>query len=458
MLITFKISNFLSFNEEVEFSMLAGQQRNLDSHVVTFGKGRNAIEILKGAAIYGANASGKSNFVKAIDFAKTVILKGIEQAATHKKHFLLHSENATKPSRFEFEFKLDDKLYAYGFSCLLNKKMIEKEWLYELGKTTNKVIFTRNVLENGNSDIKVELKLDKKMANRFEVYKEDILANQLFLSELNKKNIFDIGEVTVLKQVELFFANKLFIVTTSTDLKDNDLIFSFNTKEANTVFEKYLTYFNTGIDKIFTQELDLSESELFLNHLGLKGEKLNIKKQGQYLPWGIATLSDGKQKVVIEKNIDNEVLFSKILMQPKNAPKEVYFDIEEQSEGTQRLFDFIPILFSLANNSITCIIDEIDRSLHSELSHKLLESFFLATANTESQLIFTTHESSLLDLELLRRDEIWFTEKNKEGETRMYSLEEFKPRHDTELRKAYLMGRFGAIPFIADPSTLGWNV
>ena len=158
------------------------------------------------------------------------------------------------------------------------------------------------------------------------------------------------------------------------------------------------------------------------------------------------------------KNENNELKVLKLNTRRnlKNSNEFISFEISDESDGTQRIMDFIPALVSLTKSDKTYLIDEIDRSLHPELTQKLLEVFFNNTQNIESQLIVTTHESSLLDLNLLRRDEIWFVEKDLDGASNMYSLEQFKPRHDKEVRKSYLQGRFGAIPFVSNVENLGW--
>ena len=134
----------------------------------------------------------------------------------------------------------------------------------------------------------------------------------------------------------------------------------------------------------------------------------------------------------------------------------VLFEIYEESDGTQRLFDLIPALIELSNNDRVFVIDEVDRSLHPNLTKSLIEYFLLNSKGLKNQLILTSHESSLLDLKLLRKDEIWFTEKRPSGSTSLYSLEEYKPRFDKEIRKGYLQGRFGAIPLISNLKDLGW--
>jgi len=138
-----------------------------------------------------------------------------------------------------------------------------------------------------------------------------------------------------------------------------------------------------------------------------------------------------------------------------DAGREVVFEEDEESDGSIRLMDFIPMLIDLKQNDDVFLIDEIDRSLHPLLSQKLLEYFFsMLTEARCTQLIFTTHEASLLDLKTLRADEVWFAEKDKVGATHLTSLAEYKPRED--VRRGYLLGRYGAIPFFPSIKSLNW--
>jgi uncharacterized protein len=429
MLITFRVSNFLSFNDEAELSMQAGPQRNLPSHYISTGSGRNDVNILKTAVIYGANASGKSNLIKAMDFAKKVIVNGIKSETTFNKHFRLDPANREKPSSFEFEFKLDEKMYAYGFSAHLESKKIKEEWLVELGKTSETVIYERKVLENGTSEFPVfNLKLsDKKAINRFEVYREDVLDSQLFLTELSLKNTS--ADVVFFKYMFGLF-KKISVVYPNTHLLLRKLY--DKTNKENII--ELLKLFNVGISDLSLAEYEADDNEI-RNHLNSPDRHVNLREE-----------DSGK------------IIMSRLIAKHDSLNGFTDFEFEEESDGTRRLFDFIFILLNLRSDvsKPIIIIDEIDRSLHPELSRKFLEIFLEITQGIESQLIVSTHESSLLDLNLLRRDEIWFTEKDPNGATKLYSLEEFKPRHDTELRKAYLTGRFGAIPFISNIKSLGW--
>ena len=449
MLITFRVSNFLSFNDEVEFSMMAGQPRQLPSHVIHFGEGRSRVDILKTAVVYGANASGKSNLIKAMDFARKIIVNGLKSENTFNKHFRLDSSNQAKVSKFEFEFKTGDKVYAYGFSLHLESKKFKSEWLSEIGKTTDKPIFERAVLENGKSDFKFYLKLKGKIATRFDVYKEDILDSQLFLTELNEKNLEDIREVEGFSEAFHWLQKGLIIIFPDDVI--NISAFSNISEDGKIALVDIMKELKTGILGIGVKESDFDgnmaeniSDKILLNNA--------IKSVSGGNP-GILTSDGGKNQYELYKDGNKIIARRPVVLQSNQL---VEFEIDELSDGTRRLFDLIPLLVPSKNSQKTSIIDEIDRSLHPELTRKLIEAFNIATEGVESQLIVTTHESSLLDLNLLRRDEIWFTEKNQDGESHIYSLEEFKPRHDTELRKAYLQGRFGAIPFISDANLLGW--
>jgi hypothetical protein len=454
MLITFKVSNFLSFDEETTFSMLAGKVKEPPTHTIAIGTGRNKINVLKTAILYGANASGKSNLIKAIDFAKQLITKGIKEVDTYNKHFRLDAEAINKPTKFEFEFKVGEKIYAYGVVLSLKNRTFLEEWLFEVGKTSDKPIFERTVLEIGKSKIDIHVKFDPEGEKRFDVYKKDVKNTQLFLYEVNDKDIEDINGSDIFEASFNWFDDYLFIVYPQSKFFALDTL--IEDKPFEEEFCKFLIMFNTGIKSI--QAIEVSEDEL--TNIVPKNLLDKIHNDFRDEKMERAGINISGSKIYIQK-LDDEILkfkkmVSKHLQIANNDYESQIFEIHEESDGTQRIMDLIPILMMLSNSENTVFIDEIDRSLHPELTHKIVEIFLANSQGVESQLIATTHESSLLDLDLLRRDEIWFVEKDNAGASRLYSLEEFKPRHDKEIRKAYLQGRFGAIPFIADVSNLGW--
>lgn len=450
MLISFNISNFFSFDKEIEFSMRAGTVRDFRHHLIE-GQGRNEIDILKSAVIYGANASGKSNFIRAIDFAQSLIVRGFSGTITENKHFRLDKNSVGKPTKFEFEFKHEGKMYAYGVILSLKEQKIKEEWLFELLKTTDKPIFERIVLENGKSDISLgtALKLDKEGQNRFDVYKKDIKDTQLFLSELNDKNVDDIQNIQSIKDVFNWFKNNIVIIYPDTRVKGLDFI--GNDNEMKDAFCNFLTLFKTGVQGIETIEKDIDDD------FPTKLREDILKDLNKEQTKGVM-ISSGRNTFTFSKNENGDLKMLKLNTKHvvKNSNELINFEVGDESDGTRRIMDFIPALIGLTKSDKTYLIDEIDRSLHPELTQKVLEFFFSNTKGIESQLIVTTHESSLLDLSVLRRDEIWFVEKDKDGASQMYSLEQFKPRHDKEVRKAYLQGRFGAVPFVSNVEDLGW--
>jgi AAA15 family ATPase/GTPase len=155
-----------------------------------------------------------------------------------------------------------------------------------------------------------------------------------------------------------------------------------------------------------------------------------------------------RQYYIIAKSNNQELKISKLMLKHKvGGGEETLMDTAEESDGTLRLMDIIPILYKREGHSQVFIIDELDRNLHPNLCYQLIQ-LFLVQEDSNSQLIVTTHESNLLTFNLLRRDEIWFVEKDPQGASVAYSLEEFTPRYDKDIQKGYILGRFGAIPII----------
>jgi AAA15 family ATPase/GTPase len=155
--------------------------------------------------------------------------------------------------------------------------------------------------------------------------------------------------------------------------------------------------------------------------------------------------------VIIAEKIGDRLQYSLVQLKAAHRSQDgqaIPFGIEQESDGTKRILDLIPALHSFKQKPLCYFIDEIDRSLHPMLAREFIDFFFRSCQNRPAQLIVTTHESSLLDQDLLRRDEIWFAEKDEQGATKLYSLLDFAPRNDLDLRKNYLQGRFGAIPFL----------
>jgi hypothetical protein len=216
-------------------------------------------------------------------------------------------------------------------------------------------------------------------------------------------------------------------------------------------FLQFLKAADTGIDGLELREIE--PERLAVPDVLLQDIKTGLKPGNSALIYQ----TDDNNRYLVKKNQDNELQFSMLMTthQVEDSSKVAYFELGEESDGTQRMMDLIPGLLDMIHSERVFIIDEIDRSVHSKLSRMIIE-MFLRYGQSTSQLIVTTHESGLLDFDLLRRDEIWFVEKDEKGASAVYSLEEFVPRYDKDIRKDYLNGRFGGIPVIQNEVVSSW--
>jgi len=449
MLIRFTVKNFLSFNEKREVLLTPGRVRKHKDHI-SRSKKTNGIDVLKHSLFYGANASGKSNLVKAIAFAKKLVVsKHKPEKSVPVKPFKLVENYKKKKSMFEFEIKCYEKYYAYGFE--LNKDKIFEEWLYEIRKNNKeKLLFERTTDLNGSVDIKFGIDL-KNNEDRVRFIAKDARENQLFLNAINERNVKDIKGIEPFVKTLKWFKNTLVTIRPESEYAGKEVGIRKDEDFAE-YFTNFLQNFDTGIEGVECKEIKPDE-----------GEDVNIpddliknivdeldKKQTTVLP------GSAGERYAIMKNKEGSTSILKIVTKHKIIDKDesVDFDITEESDGTRRMMDIIPSLILAKNSEKVFVIDELDRSLHSHLTYQLIKLFSRIVKDKSCQLLATTHDTDLLDLDLLRRDEIWFIEKNKNGESDIYSLEEYAPRHDKNIKKGYLRGRYGGIPFLK--SDLSW--
>ena len=451
MLIRFNVKNFLSFSEDEsghseEFSMIAGKVRNKKEHVYDNGK----IKLLKFAAVYGANAAGKSNFVKALSFMKDTIIEGkLPNANNTEMYCKTDRENKEKESYFELEFMLDDKYYAYGFEVILSEKQFVSEWLIELksdGKEKN--IFTRDV-EKGEIEFSEELKRNKKTYAKLEGYAEDVQAETeiLLLSLMNKykKNLYETySDLRVFQNVYTWIEQNLDINYPNRPISDYS--YMAKTEKIDEVC-KIIKAFGTGItgfrmvdvdpEKIFMRIPNRIRKEI-LDDIDDKKATVNRKKLKEI---GIVMRSN-KDFFLLNIGSDGKIEGKTIKFVHEKG--DFLFDLSEESDGTVRILDLIEVLLSGENK--TYVIDELDRCLHPSLTCKFVETYLQLAAEKNIQLIVTTHESRLLNFDIIRRDEVWLVNKRRTGESDIYSLEEYNTRFDQKIDKAYLDGRYGGVP------------
>jgi len=447
MLIRFNVSNFLSFDKSTEFNLLTGDYRRLDNHVHRSSK----VDTLKLAAIYGANASGKSNLVKSLSYICRSVRNG-ELIKFDGSHF---KGNKDKNSIFELEFIEKKKVYIYGLEIF--KETIVNEYLYLSGfEKDDKLIFDRKVLKSGFSKVSVNenhLKTNKSKILKEHYEKKIVTDKQLFVSAISD---IDLGSIS--KEVNnacnwFWRTNIIFPESKPTYLFYNML----NRNDFMDFTKQMLCSFDTGIKDLHIKTFDLKK------YFGVDDKEYaeeiiedleNDKDNDAVLDVDmIATIENGKH--VIKKLFVEHVGFG----------KENLFSLSEESDGTKRLIEFMAMLFNLLvvedgeeEYPSIFIIDEIGRSIHPSLLKKFLEKLS-KEYYIDGQLIFTTHESNLLDLNMFRPDEIWFVEKNKKsGNSEFKILSDYKNiRTELNIRKGYLDGRFGGIPYLEKLNELNWK-
>ena len=453
MLIRFNIKNFLSFStredgKAQEFSMITGKVRSKKEHIYD----DNDIKLLKFAAIYGANASGKSNLVKAIDFMRRTILGGLPKG--HTEQFCkVNPENKEKLSYFEIEIMLKGRYYAYGFEVLLNSSKFISEWLVELTpENREKPIYMRDVV---NAEFKFgnEFK-NKTLLKKLNIYAEDIKDDDsillLSLMNQNKKNFYmEYKEASILKDVFDWIRYDLDI--NYPDRPISDYTYMANTENVEEIC-RIIKAFGTGITDFKMVDVPIEKvvshlpkklMEEYLVELEEKSSMLKKQTDEQETKSYGFVMRSNQDFFIIKVNKYDKITCKTI--QFSHGEQNVLFSLSEESDGTVRILDLIEILIT-GNENKTYVIDEMDRCLHPSLSYKFVETYLQLAREKNIQLIVTTHESRLMDFDLLRRDEIWFVDKDISGESNIYSLEEYNARFDQRIDKAYLEGRYGGVP------------
>lgn len=449
MLIRFNVKNFLSFatrenGQSEEFSMIAGKVRNKGDHLYYDGK----IKLLKFAAVYGANAAGKSNLVKAIDFMKKTIISGLPDGYT-EKYCRIDATNKNKPSYFEIEILLNNKYYSYGFEIILNQSRFISEWLIELHPDNSEtVLFTRDI-EDSSYELGSLFNKDASK-NKLDVYAGDIKSDSsvLLLSVMNqnKRDLYKANlSVNIFKSIYLWIANNLDVNYPAMPISNYFYLNHINN------FDKVcniISAFGTGITdlKIVDVSLDRvlrSLPRYIQNSILSQIEQKKVEVTENNL-WGRSILAMRTSTMFFFVKFDADEQLHYKTIEFGHGKEKVLFNLDEESDGTIRLLDLLEIL--IAGDSKTYVIDELDRCLHPSLTYKFVETFLHIAQEKNIQLIVTTHESRLLDFDLLRRDEIWFIDKKETGSSDIYSLEEYNARFDKKIDKAYLEGRYGGVP------------
>ena len=442
MLLKFAVQNFKSFKDMTEFSMIASKVQRHRDHVEICDNHR----VLKGSFLFGANASGKSNFVEAIAFAVKIIHYGLQNVNINKKYFRIDNEYQNKPGVFQFDFFINNKFYSYGFAISYLDGTVEEEWLYEISEKPEKEIcvFHRSK-ENNKYQINTELAFEKDETKiKFDVYMKDFeninMGTTLFLTDIFKRANEEESEFIPFIDTVEWFDKIIVIFPYSFYSRVEEFISDLNQKKKT---EMLLKYFDTGIESV--EEVEIDFEKLLSNMPPEKADEMMINLNKK--------LPDENSKVVVRHSFDGtlaeiskrgNVIIAKKVSSNHGNNNDLFERIDE-SDGTKRLFDLIPI-FEKAKNDCIIIVDELDRSFHTKLSEEFIKHFYVVAKDKKSQLIITTHDTNLLNLDNIRQDEIWFVDRQEDHSSKIYSLSQFKQRFDKDIEKDYLLGRYGAVP------------
>lgn len=439
MLIRFAVENYNSFKEQQVFSMAAGKQTRHPSHCFTVDGKR----LLKSSFFFGANASGKSNFVRALDFMRRVTLLGSNSMRYNDRFFRIDPVYKDKPGVFQIDFVAEQTIFSYGFAIDYLTREFCAEWLYRIDPSEKETcIFER---EKGKH-ITTDLPLKSKSKLRFNIYCEDLTDDKLLLNEIGNKNIDEDSDLHDFLVAYEWFKNLIVVYPNSHPHNKND--FFLNPASSTDSLVNMLRAFDTGIEEI-TKGKQLAEKAFSFLPDEVKKEVLTqleqtVRSNLKDGTHGKIEIGDYQFEISVE---DGEIIAEKIMLDHGN-PAEL-FELSDESDGTKRLFDLIP-LYEFGQKGKIIIVDELDRSFHSKLTEEYIRRFFEITKEKPCQLICTTHDLNLMDLRLLRQDEIWFVEREKDHSSRIYSLSDYKQRFDKNILNDYLIGRYGAIPCFQD--------
>ncbi|TWW00990.1 AAA family ATPase [Chitinophaga pinensis] len=448
MILRFVVKNLFSFKEETEFNLFPNRTTNLPHHKTLL----NDIAVLRFSAIYGANGSGKSNLIKAIHLLEQIVESGKLPSQVKHLKFKLSEENEREPISIAIELFADASIYYY--SITFDGQNILHEYLAKSKSTEDELIFEREMMEE-KQEIRFYPEYLSNEKNRLfaEVLAEKLISsNESLLSFLSAKYAKEFPDVT---RVADWFKYDLVVIRP--DARPGAIANILDTREDMKTFaNEFLPSLNTGVTNIevvrenLVDKLDTDMSEV-------DETLIQLIEKIKDLPDGVIPVSNRSgdelslvkegEKIVIKKLVTNHRTIS-----GKNIP----FNVSLESDGTRRLIDYIPAFQDIIHKGRVYIIDEIERSIH-PLTIKEIVRKISHDPQARGQMIFTTHESNLLDQDILRTDEIWFAQKDVGGASRLYSLSDYKVHSTINIENGYLNGRYGGIPFLSNLRDLNWN-
>jgi len=417
MLIEFNVTNFQALREVQRFSLVKDSGNELESTNVFRTPEPNEFDLLRSAAIYGPNASGKTTFIRALEIMQEIVLESASIRNTSDKlpvtPFLLSRESSETPSEFEVTFLLSGIRYQYGFSA--TTEQIHDEWLFAFPKGARQRWFQRAWNQESRE---YDWYLGDKLTGEKQIWQKSTRNNALFLSTAVNLN------AAQMKPIFDWFRNHLRVAGVGG-------------------WSAMFTASQCEIGKK-AMILDLIHAADFaIQDVLIEKSPFDARELPDHMPEPL------KQALIADFK-DKEILEIRTIHQTDDG-RDVTFEMEVESAGTRKLFAFAGPWLDALENGYTLFIDELNNSLHPRLVRFLVELFHDPVRNSRNaQLIFTTHETSILNQEVMRRDQIWFCERDRDQAAHIYPLTDFSPRKGREnLELAYLSGRYGAVPFIS---------
>lgn len=419
MLIEFSVKNYRSFWETQTLSMVAGTTKEHQEKNCFTPSNQESPRLLRSAVVYGPNGCGKSNLVRSLGFMQDFVLSSAKESQEGEhinlKPFLLHTEGPSQASEFEVVFVEDGMRYQYGFAA--TRSQVVHEWLLAYPGNRAQRWFERSY---NLKKQKEEWYLGAKLAGQKQTWQKSTRSNALFLSTAVQLNSEQLKPV-------LNWFQRLVVISHGELVQRGITVASCEDKEACADILQFLK--SAGIE---------------VDGITIKERKLDELKFPFQMP---DELKSFLQKDLVGKSF-KEVLFKHKII---NSKKYALFPLKDESDGTQKLFAYAVLWLDLLKEGLVLVVDELDNSFHPLLVRYLLNLIHNPTKNTANgQLIFSTHDTSILDTQIFRRDQIWFMEKDDTQSTRLYPLSDFHPRKQEALEKGYLQGRYGALPYIGE--------
>jgi hypothetical protein len=445
MLTRLIIKNLYSFNEQTEFNLFPNKSPKLKHHKVK----TKEFEFLRFSAVYGANGSGKSNLVKSISLIDKLVTKGQLNSNLESIKFKLDPNCHSAPSSLAVEF-INDKTIFY-YTLTFHNDIILHEYLAKSTKKTDDIIFERKFEEDKQSVKFYEdyYKTEKEKLFADILVEKLIQKNELLLTFLAKKYKNDFKNVN---SAYNWFRFKLIIINPSSKPEGIAHLLD-KTHHLKKFANNLLPFLNTGISNLSIETSNIEDNFEF-NQDQLSTLRKDLESDPSQMATITNKITNEEISVLTEKD---KIVAKRIITSHKNSnDEEVEFNVGMESDGTKRLIEYLPAINGIIQSDCTYIIDEIERSIHPNAIKKIVQKLS-HDLNIKGQLIFTTHESVLLDQKILRTDEIWFAQKDKFGASKLYSLSDYKIHNTIDIQNGYLNGRYGGIPFLSNFELLDWN-